>query len=213
MHEIGVTKVSFNQSSLSVTLKVPSGQIGSAWEWYNWIGLKKDINHAICFWFFNFDLEYLRRVQISEPLQTKMNSIVGITVCLESFLPVGCHTFICWKNPQSAALFWFGLRIVGFLHIFYSQAVIPRKIVDCIFGARFGRKNRGMCPYKMIQPVIPTRRMITGISVWSGSELWSLFKYSKLKLKNWKPTEVDALFYAYLMVPLTWRSNLARQYL
>jgi hypothetical protein len=25
-------------------LKVPSGQIGSAWEWYHWIGLEKDIN-------------------------------------------------------------------------------------------------------------------------------------------------------------------------
>ncbi len=24
--------------------KVPSGQIGSAWEWYHWIGLEKDIN-------------------------------------------------------------------------------------------------------------------------------------------------------------------------
>jgi hypothetical protein len=34
------------------------------------------------------------------------------------------------KICQSAALFWFELRIVGFLQIFYSQAVIPRTIVD-----------------------------------------------------------------------------------
>jgi hypothetical protein len=34
------------------------------------------------------------------------------------------------KIRQNAALFWFGLRIVGFLKIFYSQAVIPRTIVD-----------------------------------------------------------------------------------
>jgi hypothetical protein len=34
------------------------------------------------------------------------------------------------KIRQSAALFWFGLRIVGFLQIFYSLAVIPRTIVD-----------------------------------------------------------------------------------
>jgi hypothetical protein len=34
------------------------------------------------------------------------------------------------KFHQSAALFWFGLRIVGFLQIFFSQAVIPRTIVD-----------------------------------------------------------------------------------
>jgi len=26
-------------------LKVPFGQTGSAWEWYPWIGLEKDINH------------------------------------------------------------------------------------------------------------------------------------------------------------------------
>jgi hypothetical protein len=34
------------------------------------------------------------------------------------------------KIRQSAALFWFGLRIVGFLQIFYTQAVIPRTIVE-----------------------------------------------------------------------------------
>jgi hypothetical protein len=34
------------------------------------------------------------------------------------------------KIHQSAALFWFGLRIVGFLQIFFSQTVFPRTIVD-----------------------------------------------------------------------------------
>jgi len=33
------------------------------------------------------------------------------------------------KIRQRTALFWFGLRDVGILQIFYSQAVIPRKIV------------------------------------------------------------------------------------
>jgi hypothetical protein len=64
-----------------------------------------------------------------------------------------------------------------------------------------------------IQPVILTRRMISGIFVRSGSELWSLLKYSKFKLKNQKPIAVDVLFYAYPMVPLLWRSNLAGWYL
>jgi hypothetical protein len=32
------------------------------------------------------------------------------------------------KIRQSVALFWFGLQIVGFLQIFYSQAIIPRTI-------------------------------------------------------------------------------------
>jgi hypothetical protein len=39
--------------------------------WYNWIGLEKDIN-SLCFWFFNFDLKHFKRVQSSEPLNTKM---------------------------------------------------------------------------------------------------------------------------------------------
>jgi hypothetical protein len=34
------------------------------------------------------------------------------------------------KIRQSVVLFWFGLRIVGFPQIFYSQAVIPRTIVE-----------------------------------------------------------------------------------
>ena len=36
----------------NVMLKVPSGQIGSAWEWYHWIGLKKDINRFRFFIFY-----------------------------------------------------------------------------------------------------------------------------------------------------------------
>jgi hypothetical protein len=32
-------------------------------------------------------------------------------------------------NSADRNLFWFGLRVVGFLQIFYSQAVIPRTIV------------------------------------------------------------------------------------
>ncbi len=46
-------------------------------------------------------------------------------------------------------------------------------------------------------------RRIRGIFVWSGSELWSLFKYSKLNLKNQNPIAVDDIFKAYQMVPTT----------
>ncbi len=59
-----------NPGSLSLGLKVPSGQIGSTWEWYHCIGLEKNINR---YWFFNFTLEYLKRLQSSEPLHAKMN--------------------------------------------------------------------------------------------------------------------------------------------
>jgi hypothetical protein len=62
------------------------------------------------------------------------------------------------KIHQSAALFWFVLLIVGFLQIFYSQAVIPRTIVDSLAFLEHG-------VVKKIQSVIPTRRMIRGIFV------------------------------------------------
>jgi hypothetical protein len=79
---------------------------------------------------FNFDLEYLGRVQSSEPLHTKMN----LTSCwLGSrfvsnpfFLLAGAFLFD-EKIRLSSALFWFGLRNDGIL---YLQAATPRKIVD-----------------------------------------------------------------------------------
>ncbi len=53
-------------------LKVPSGQIESAWEWYHWIGLQKDIDRYR-FFIFYFWSEYLIKVQSSELLHAKMN--------------------------------------------------------------------------------------------------------------------------------------------
>jgi hypothetical protein len=55
------------------------------------------------FLFFIFDLEYLIRVQSSEPLHAKMNptSCLFGSLCIESCLPIGLRTFIWW----SAALF------------------------------------------------------------------------------------------------------------
>ncbi len=76
---------------------------------------------------FHFDIECLKRVS-SELLNTK---------CIQShhfssdvlFLLDGLLLFD-EKIHQSAALFWFGLRNVGILQIFYSQAVIQRTIFN-----------------------------------------------------------------------------------
>jgi hypothetical protein len=53
------------------------------------------------------------------------------------------------KIPQSAALFWFGLRFVGFLQIFFSQAVIQRTIVDfpAFLETGLEEKDCGLWPY------------------------------------------------------------------
>jgi hypothetical protein len=51
------------------------------------------------------------------------------------------------KIHQSAALFWLGLRNDGIL---YLQAAIQRTIdiISRIFGARFGKKDRGLSTCK-----------------------------------------------------------------
>ncbi len=131
--------------------------------------------------------------------------LVGIKVCLESFLPISCCPFICWKNPPK----WCSI-LVWIADCRFSSLTSRNLKNNCrlsrIFRGRFGGKDRGW--FVHIQPVIPTRKMIRGIFVWSGSELWSFFKNSRLKLKLQKPIAVDVLFQAYPMVPLSGWSNL-----
>ncbi len=45
------------------------------------------------------------------------------------------------------------------------------------------------------------------------SELWSLLKYSRVKLKNQKHIAVYVLFMGFSIIPLSFRSNLAGRYL
>ncbi len=117
-----------NSNDRSIPLKVPSGQIGSAWEWYHWIGLWKDINRYmfLIFKFWSWIFEKSSKFWAASYKNESNLLLVGITVCLESFLPIGCRTFICWKIRQSSALFRFGLWIVGFLQIFYSPSRNPK---------------------------------------------------------------------------------------
>ncbi len=58
--------------------------------------------------------------------------------------------FYLLKNPPKGYTIWFGLQDVGILQIFYSRALIQRTIVDfpAFFFAQFGRKYRGLWPYK-----------------------------------------------------------------
>jgi hypothetical protein len=52
------------------------------------------------------------------------------------------------KIRQSAALFWFGLRDVGILKIFYSRALIQRTIVDSHAFLEHGLAESRLCEYK-----------------------------------------------------------------
>jgi hypothetical protein len=59
----------------------------------------------------------------------------------------------------------------------------------------------------------PNKQEVGFNFAWSGSELWSLLKYSSVKLKNQKHIAVDVLFKGFPMIPLSFRSNLAGRYL
>jgi len=92
-------------------LKVPSGQIESAWEWYHWIGLKKS-SSAIGFWFLIWVMNFLKKLWSCNPLHSKMNS----TSCLfgSRFVWAQTATFSaesCSKNARkSTFVLWITTR-------------------------------------------------------------------------------------------------------
>ncbi len=87
------------------TVKVPSGQIRSAWEWYHWIGQEKGINH------YRF-LIFLLTLN-SEPLHTKIHLIILLLrqagfMCTNHNLfiqtgPQKCrpYPFFVWRTARS----------------------------------------------------------------------------------------------------------------
>jgi hypothetical protein len=149
----------------------------------------KRTSTAIGFWFFNFSFAYLKRLQSSEPLNTKMNP----TPCLfrsrfgqNPFFLLLSRFYLLKKKPQRVALVWFGLLDVG---IFYSRTVIQRTIVDFPAFLDHGSAEKiAVCSHANHDP---NKQEVGFMIEWSGSEIWSFFKYSLLKLKNLKPIAVD----------------------
>ena len=111
------------------------------------------------------------------------------------------------KMPESQQL-CFEFRIVS--RIFQHPAIQNKKMKRIFSANKCAPANRKKGSYTNHDP---NKQEVGFIFVWSGSELWSIFIYSKLKLKNQKPVAVDVLFKAYPMVPLLCRSNLAGRYL
>ncbi len=94
----------------NINLKVQSAQIGSALEWYHWIGLERT-STAIGFLYFIFDLEYLIRAQSSELLHDKMNPT-------SYFLDHGLHVLKCFSAKMCSKMrerhqLFFGLQLVS----------------------------------------------------------------------------------------------------
>ncbi len=117
--------------------------------------------------------------------------ILWQTACIESFLPIGWRTFIWWKNPPKYCTILVGLRDGGILQIFYSRAVIQRTIVDstAFLETAWWKRLR----FVHIQLACQRSRRFRGIFAWSGSELWTLFKYKRSKLKRQNSIAVDVL--------------------
>ncbi len=112
-------------------LKVPSGQIGSAWEWYHWIGLKKS-STATDFDFLILIFEYLKKLQSSEPLQTKMNptSHACLDLGLYAHKPRSISAKLCSKNAGKSTIdLWIPVREYRIFEEFQHPA-IQTKIVQ-----------------------------------------------------------------------------------
>ncbi len=84
------------------------------------------------------------------------------------------------KIRLNAALFWFGLRWNSSNVLLTSRPPKNNCWLFHIFRARFGWKD---CRFEPKQPVCRRNRRNRWIFVQNGSELWSLFKYSRLILK------------------------------
>ncbi len=94
----------------SILLKVPSGQIGSTWEWYHWKALEKYINHNmfLIFYFWSWIFDKSSKFWAASCKNESNLLLVRFTVCIESCLPIGWRTVIWWKNPPkcSSILVW-----------------------------------------------------------------------------------------------------------
>ncbi len=185
----------------------------SAWERYHWIGLEKNINRYMFFTFLFWSWIFEKS---SKDLSRSYKNASNPPTCWH----YGLYRILssCWlghfhlmKN-SAKVLHYSGLDcgMLEFLQVFFSQAIIQRPNVD--FPHFWRPVWRKKLRFLAIQPVIPTSRRIRCFFVF-GSELWSLLKNSKSKLKNQKPLAVDVLFQAYSMVPLSCRSNLVGWYL
>ena len=131
------------------SLKVPSGQIGSAWEWYHWIGLEKDINRYMFFIFYFWSWIFYKTSKFwAAPCKNESNLLlVRFTVCIESCLPLGWRTVTWWKNPPKSSSFL--VRIAEW----WSSALSSRNpkanwCLSRIFGVRFGEKDHGLSTCK-----------------------------------------------------------------
>ncbi len=144
---------------LLTTLKVPSGQMVSTWEWHHWIGLFDFLISLLNIW----------KTSCLFGSRSAYNPVFLLALLFDE------------KNRHSAALFWFVLLDVGIL---YSRAVIQR-IID-VFPAVLEHCLAEKIPVCAHANCDPNKQEVGFISAWSSSELWTLLRYSRSKIKKIK---------------------------
>jgi hypothetical protein len=109
----------FNTSwqSQSLLISIFKGTVRPDWICMRVVSLDRRTSTAIlvCFLFFYFTFEYLKRLQSSEPLQTKMNPtsrLFGSRFVLNPFFLLAGAFLFYEKICISVVLFWFGLQNV-----------------------------------------------------------------------------------------------------
>ncbi len=161
---------------------VLSDQIRSAWEWYHWIGIDKDIN-CYRFWFLILILNIWKDFKkVSEPLYVKSLLLLPHTVFKDPFFILAGALLFDEKILQRVAhLVW----IAGMLEFFkFTSRPTKNNCWLCrIFGARLGGKDWGSCPYNR------SAEDVGGLDgfLHEAAQNFEAFQVSKVKIKKSKP--------------------------
>ncbi len=129
----------------------------------------KRTSTAICFYFLIFDLEYLIRVQSSEPLHAKMNPtscLFGSRFARNAVFQLAGALSFDEKIRRSATLFCLGCGIMEF---FTCEPQSKEQLMSLphLWSTVWRKRSR----LEHMQTVNRTSRRIRGLFTWSGAEL------------------------------------------
>jgi hypothetical protein len=139
---------------------------------------------AISFLFFCFDLVFLKRVQSSEPINTKLPLIFSFfdrrLLLNPFFLLAGALLF----DEKIRCTIWFGMWDVRILQIFYSRAVVHRTSVDSPAFLETGLAEKiAVCAH-----TTPSAEEIGGLEFFfaQAAQNFDFFQMFKIRIKKSK---------------------------
>ncbi len=178
-------------SRWTVPLTVPSGQIGSAWEWYDWIRLEKETkrNRFFCFYFWSWIFDKSSKFWAASCTNESNLLLDWITVYMCSNIQWSFPPNHTPKMRKRHQLF-FGLRLVSKE---FQHPAIQTKIEEH-FGGFFHQ----------CQPIGRQDSMQT--LIWTSRSLDSFLKSFQIFKSKILKSKIKRLM---SLVPLSCRSNLA----